>query len=121
MSNKQTTKGMPVFSARGVSPTAASEWSLKSALLHSLSSSNSSSSTFDNVDNGTNGSLFDVLNRPQPVHRLDKATGGLLVIAKTGTALQVHSMLSSYSKWGLPHYKAILLFPLLHSLKFCPQ
>jgi 23S rRNA-/tRNA-specific pseudouridylate synthase len=77
-------QGMPVYSSRGTSSTTKSEWCLKSALLHSLSSS-----TFDMVvDRGANGSLFDILNRPQPVHRLDKATGGLLVVAKTGAALQ---------------------------------
>ena len=32
-------------------------------------------------------SLPDALNRPQPVHRLDAAVGGLLVVAKTRSAL----------------------------------
>jgi len=46
-----------------------------------------SSSVGVGISANTTDAVFSVLNRPQPVHRLDKATGGLLIVAKSRDAL----------------------------------
>lgn len=67
--------------------------SLQSALLGSLDSCETPSGS--------------ILNRAQPVHRLDKPTGGLVVIAKTHEALRVLSRQFATSKI-LKQYRAIV-------------
>lgn len=71
--------------------------SVQSSLLVSLAPTNQSAI-------GTNGTP---LRRPVPVHRLDQATGGLLLIAKTAEALS--SLTESFSSRNITKkYRAVV-------------